>query len=66
MNEQNWTSIPEVNYDDYCASRGSRGSRTQYRTRPNGETYRIETSYRRNGRAFRVAVFEDGTTMDLD
>ena len=27
---------------------------------------RIETSYRRNGRAFRVAVYADGTTADLD
>jgi hypothetical protein len=62
MND-NWTSIPEVNCDDYYESRTPRSVR---RTRPNGETYTIETSYRRNGRAFRVAIFEDGTTMDLD
>jgi hypothetical protein len=68
MND-NWSSIPEVNYDDYCASRGSRGSRgsrTEYRTLPNGETYTVETTYRRDGRAFRVAIFANGNTMDLD
>ena len=27
---------------------------------------RIETSYRANGRAFRVAVYANGTTADLD
>ena len=27
---------------------------------------RIETSYRRNGRPFSVAVYADGTTADLD
>ncbi len=63
MNEQNWTSIPEVNYDDYCAPRAPRSVR---RTLPNGETYTVETSYRRDGRPFRVAIFANGTTMDLD
>ena len=62
----NWSSQKVIDWDDYINPRASRAPRVEYRTRPNGETYTVETSYRRDGRAFRVAVFEDGTTMDLD
>lgn len=31
-----------------------------------GQPVRIETSYRRNGRPFRVAVYANGTTADID
>jgi|LauGreDrversion4_2_1035121.scaffolds.fasta_scaffold1054337_3 hypothetical protein len=66
MYNDNWTSQKVVDWDDYINPRASRASRTEYRTLPNGETYRVETSYRRDGRAFRVAVFANGNTMDLD
>mgnify|MGYP003351976480 CR=1 FL=1 len=37
-----------------------------YRAMLAHETVRIDTAYRRNGRVFRVAVYADGTTADLD